>query len=164
MKVRQPCTFRMELVHVWCLEDGISMTGHIAVSLIIRDDEDDVWLIRGSGNRTGHTQETHAHHQGVENKARDGVQAGMDAAIEGASARQKAHTGVLSQSHTPFLPRLPHRNRPCVHTIRAYNACRFGEPGSWSVVFYLRTHVAYSSSCGSERSSLSVKNTAVLEI
>ena len=50
MKVREPDALVMELIHAGCLEDGITVSRHVAVPLVIGKDDDDV-RARGIGCR-----------------------------------------------------------------------------------------------------------------
>ena len=44
MKVRESNRIRMQLIQGWSLQDRIAVAGQVPVTLIISQDEDDVWL------------------------------------------------------------------------------------------------------------------------
>jgi hypothetical protein len=46
MKVRKSHTFMVQSIDIWRLQDRIAVAREISVSLIICDDEDDVWWFR----------------------------------------------------------------------------------------------------------------------
>ena len=59
MKVREPDALVMELIHGGCLEDGIAVSRHVAVPLVIGKDDDDVrargigcWLLRAADQKS----------------------------------------------------------------------------------------------------------------
>ena len=51
MIVGQAGRFGGECVDVWRLDDGIAVTRQVAVSLVIGDDEHDVWFVAGKNAR-----------------------------------------------------------------------------------------------------------------
>lgn len=45
MVILQPDTFRSESIEMWCFQPRISMTTHIAITLVVSDDQDYIWAI-----------------------------------------------------------------------------------------------------------------------
>ena len=48
MKIGKANTLAVQFIQVWCFDDGIAMTGKVAISLVIGHDKDHIGFVRSS--------------------------------------------------------------------------------------------------------------------